>query len=564
MTTRKLSRNETIKAESRRLRGNIASELDRPLTGAVPEDEAQLMKFHGIYLQDDRDERPGRGRRKLDKAYGFMARVRIPGGVLTPAQWLELDGTAGRHAGGTLRLTTRQTVQFHGILKGNLRHAIREIDAALLNTIAACGDVNRNVMCTPNPHLSALHAEIQAMAAAISDRLLPKTRAWHEIFLGEARVAGAGEEAEPIYGPTYLPRKFKIAVALPPDNDVDAYANDLAFVAIVEAGRIAGYTVLAGGGMGMTHGDAATFPRTADALGFCTPDQVLAVAEAVVIAQRDHGNRAERKNARLKYTIERLGLDAFRREVEARAGFTLAPARPFRFERTGDRVGWSEAADGMFHLTLPILAGRIADTAAQRLRSALAAVAAGGLAREFRITGNQNLILAGVAPEAREAVEALLGAHGVPLGASGLRRGAIACVALPTCGLALAEAERYVPELIGALEPELERLGIGAEEIALRVSGCPNGCARPFMAEIAAVGRGPGRYNLYLGGSGGGTRLNRLYRADLDHAGIVAALRPLLAGWAAGRAPGERFGDWVIRAGHIAEMVAGRDFQSAA
>jgi sulfite reductase (NADPH) hemoprotein beta-component len=558
----KLSRNETIKAASRRLRGDIAAELDRPLTGAVPEDEAQLMKFHGIYLQDDRDERAGRGRRRLEKAYGFMARVRIPGGVLTPAQWLRLDATAGRHAGGTLRLTTRQTVQFHGILKGNLRRAIQEIDAALLDTIAACGDVNRNVMCTPNPHLSALHAEAQAMAAAISDRLLPKSRAWHEIFLNEERVAGAGEEVEPVYGPTYLPRKFKIALALPPDNDVDVFANDLGFVAIVEEGRIAGYTVLAGGGMGMTHGDPATFPRLADAVGFCEPGQVLAVAEAVVMAQRDLGNRAERKNARLKYTIERLGLAAFRGEVQARAGFALAPPRPFRFAGTGDRLGWQAAADGAWHLTLPVLAGRVADRGEHRLRAAIAAVAAHGWARELRITGNQNLILAGIAPERREEVEALLAAHGVAIAASGVRRGAIACVALPTCGLALAEAERYVPDLIGALEPELAALGLGAEEIGLRVSGCPNGCARPFMAEIAAVGRGPGRYNLYLGGSGEGTRLNRLYRADLDHAGMVEALRPLLAGWAAERGPGERFGDWVIRAGHIAPMLAGREFQA--
>jgi sulfite reductase (NADPH) hemoprotein beta-component len=549
------SKNEGIKDRSNFLRGGIAEGLERQITGALDEDDTQLTKFHGIYQQDDRDLRPERGRKKLEKAFSFMARVRIPGGVVTPAQWLALDAISDRHANGQLRLTTRQAVQFHHIIKSNLKGSIAAINQALLDTLAACGDVNRNVMCEANPYRGALHAEVQALAARISAHLLPQTRAYHEIWLdGEKVVTSethAAEDAEPIYGRFYLPRKFKIAVAIPPENDVDILTNDLGFVAIVENDAIAGYDVTVGGGMGMTHGEPDTFPRLADTLGFCTPDQAVAVAEAVVKAQRDHGDRAVRKHARLKYTIERMGLDAFHDAVATHLGTRLPPPRGFVFTTTGDRFGWVTGEDGNQHLTLAIAAGRIADRDDARLRTALrecAQVHRG----DFRITGNQNLVIAGVKPTERPAIEAILKAHGVVQPQGGLRLGALACVALPTCGLALAESERFLPDLLALLEPELARAGLADTPIMMRMTGCPNGCARPYNAEIGLVGRGPGRYNLYLGAAFEGTRLNKLYRADLDPEGIRDALSPLFARYTAERHKDEHFGDWTLRASVIA------------
>ena len=549
------SRNEGIKERSRALRGGIAEGLARVETGALAEDDTQLTKFHGIYQQDDRDLRPERGRKRMEPALSFMARLRIPGGRVTPGQWLALAEIARERANGTIRLTTRQTIQYHGIIKGNLQPAIAAVNAALLDTIAACGDVNRNVIATSNPHESPAHAEALALAQRISDGLLPKSRAWHEIWIGETLVAGGEPEPEPLYGPTYLPRKFKIAVAVPPQNDVDVYAHDLAFVTQTRDGAVAGYDVLVGGGMGMTHGEADTFPRTADPIGFCTPDQVLAVAEAVVSVQRDEGDRSVRKHARLKYTIERMGLGAFRAEVERRLGDRLAPAQGFAFQGNGDRLGWYESADGTWHFGLFVENGRVQGRALSGLR-AIAGVHRG----EFILTANQNLVVAGIPPGDRPGIAALLAEYGLDAGASPLRQRAMACVALPTCGLALAESERYLPSLVTELDAVMEAEGLGREEIVLRMTGCPNGCARPYLAEIALVGRGPGRYNLYLGGAFDGTRLNKLYRPDVDAAGIVALLAPLLHDYAASRLPGERFGDFVIRAGHVQATLAGNRF----
>ena len=552
-----VSKNETIKAASRALRGGIAEGLQRVETGALAEDDTQLTKFHGIYQQDDRDLRPERGRKKMEPALSFMARLRIPGGQLTAEQWIQLCEIARERGDKTIRLTTRETVQFHGILKGNLRPAISAMNDALLDTIAACGDVNRNVMCTGNPHESPAHAAALQLAHDVSDGLLPKSRAWHEIWLGDERVAGGEAEEEPMYGPTYLPRKFKIAIAVPPQNDVDVYAHDLGFIAQVEDGRTVGYDVTVGGGMGMTHGETDTFPRLADHFGFCAPEQAVEVARAVLMAQRDHGNRSVRKNARLKYTIERMGLDGFREAFEGHFGGALQPARGARFTGTGDRLGWYESADGTTHYGLFIENGRIADRGPRRLMSGLRAIAETHPGA-FILTANQNLILAAV--QDREAVSALLAEHGLDGGVSGLRQAAMACVALPTCGLALAESERFLPGLITEIEGLMEKAGLSGERIVMRMTGCPNGCARPYLAEIGLVGRGPGRYNLYLGAAADGTRLNKLYRRDLEHDAILAALAPLLRGYADGREPGERFGDWVIRAGHIQATTAGNRF----
>jgi sulfite reductase (NADPH) hemoprotein beta-component len=555
--TATLSKNERIKAGSHALRGGIAQGLAVPQTGALADDDTQLTKFHGIYQQDDRDLRAERGRKKMEPAYSFMARLRIPGGEITPRQWLQLHEIARERANGAIRLTTRETIQFHGILKGNLRPAIAAMNDALLDTIAACGDVNRNVICTVNSDESPAHAAALRLAHAISDGLLPKTRAWHEIWIGETRVAGAEPEHEPMYGPTYLPRKFKIAIAVPPRNDVDVYAHDLGFIAQVRDGQVIGYDVTVGGGMGMTHGDSETFPRTADELGFCTPDQAVDVARAVLMAQRDHGDRAVRKNARLKYTIERMGLPAFAAAVAGHLGHALSPARGAVFDTTGDRLGWYETADGSTHFGLFIENGRVHDAGPRRLLSGLHAIALAHQGR-FILTANQNLLIEGVRD--RAAIAALLAEYGLDTRHSPIREAAMACVALPTCGLALAESERYLPTLITALDQAMQDAGLAQDSIVIRMTGCPNGCARPYLAEIGLVGRGPGRYNLYLGAAADGTRLNKLHRADVDHDAILATLTPLLHDYAARRRPGESFGDFVIHAGHIHATTAGNRF----
>jgi sulfite reductase (NADPH) hemoprotein beta-component len=562
--TDEVSRNERIKEASDYLRGTLAEGLRDEITGAIVEDDQQLVKFHGMYLQDDRDLRAERGRKKMEKAFAFMLRVRISGGVLTPAQWLALDRVARDYGNGTMRLTTRQTVQLHGVIKSNLKTTLKAIDRALLNTIAACGDVNRNVMCNPNPYQSGAHAAALDLARAISDHLEPHTGAYREIWLDGERLAGGDEEGvEPIYGKTYLPRKFKIAVAVPPSNDVDVFANDLGFIAIADdAGQVEGWNVTAGGGMGMTHGESDTYPRTADVLGFCQTRDAVAVAEAVVTVQRDWGNRANRKHARLKYTIEDRGLDAFRAEVERRAGIKFAPARPYGFTSMGDRYGWSDGDDGRAHLTVFVENGRVRDAGpgAQQL-SALRRIAELGVG-DIRLTPNQNIIVANIPAELRDEVAHIAAENGLLTPSSGLRRNSMACVALPTCGLALAESERYLPELIGALDERLAAHGLSTDDIVIRMTGCPNGCARPYLAEIGLIGKGPGRYNLYLGAAFDGTRLSKLYAEDLDHAGIVATLDPVFAAYTKERRPDERFGEFTIRAGFVARTGNGRDFHA--
>ena len=561
--TDEFSRNERIKEASDYLRGTLAEGLREEITGAIVEDDQQLVKFHGMYLQDDRDLRPERTRKKMEKAFAFMIRVRIPGGVLSPQQWLALDQVARDYGNGTMRLTTRQTVQLHGIIKSNLKATLKEIDAVLLNSIAACGDINRNVMCNVLSEQSSAHAAAIDLARGLSDHLLPRTPAYREIWLDGEKIAGGEEEVvEPIYGKTYLPRKFKIVVAVPPSNDVDIFAHDLGFIAILDGnGDVAGWNVTVGGGMGMTHGEEDTYPRTADVMGFCKTEDAIKVAEAVVTVQRDWGDRVSRKHARLKYTIEDRGLDFFRAEVVRRSGVLLEDPKPFKFTSTGDCYGWSDGADGRSHLTLFVQNGRLHDTAVAKQMSVLRRIAQNHDG-EFRITPNQNLIVANIPPERRTEMHWLAKEARLLAPVSGLRRNSMACVALPTCGLALAESERYLPDLMTALDERLAAHGLSADDIVIRMTGCPNGCARPYLAEIGLVGKGPGRYNLYLGAAYDGTRMNKLYAEDLDHAGIVAALDPVFAAYARDRQKGERFGDFAIRAGFVAATGNGRDFHA--
>ncbi|GAB3349796.1 assimilatory sulfite reductase (NADPH) hemoprotein subunit [Lysobacter tyrosinilyticus] len=548
---------EDIKKSSARLRGTLLGSLANQITGALHEDDQTLIKYHGSYQQDDRDIREERRQQKLEPAYSFMIRTRTPGGVVTPEQWLKLDRIATTYAERGLRITTRQAFQFHGVIKRELKATMAAINAALIDTLAACGDVNRNIAVAANPHESAAHAFVHAQAAALSQYLLPNTRAYYEIWLDEERVAGSGEEEDRIYGEAYLPRKFKIGFAIPPSNDVDVFAQDLGFIAILENGEVAGYNVTVGGGMGATHGDAETYPRLADVIGFISPDQLTAVAEAVVTTQRDWGNRVVRKRARLKYTIDDRGLDNFKAEVERRAGFSLSPARRFDFVHNGDRFGWLQGDDGLWHLTLRIIAGRIWDRDGVQHLTGFREIAQrllddGGRA-EFRMTANQNLVIANVTEAQRADIDGLvaqyaLDGHRI---ASPTRLNAIACVALPTCGLAMAEAERYLPDFLTRVEALLDKHALRDQPINIRLSGCPNGCSRPYLGEIALVGKAPGRYNLMLGASHRGTRLNSLYRENIDEAAILAALDELFAQYASGRDSGEYFGDFLIRTGVV-------------
>jgi len=543
---------EGIKANSRRLRGTLEASIADPVTGAIAEADTQLIKFHGSYQQDDRDVRDERRRQKLEPDYQFMIRTRLPGGVVTPAQWLALDAIATQYANGTLRLTTRQAFQFHGVIKRELKSTLQAINATLIDTIAACGDVNRNVIVAANPLQSSAHAAVYAAARALSEFMKPKTRAYYEIWLDAEKVAGSGEEDEPIYGPTYLPRKFKIGFAVPPVNDVDVFANDLGFIAIIEDGVLRGFNVVAGGGLGATHNDPKTYPRLADVLGYIDAGHLFAFAQAVVTTQRDFGDRTDRKHARLKYTIDDRGLDWFKAEVERRVGIAFEKPKSFAFDRNGDRFGWTQGEDGRWHLTLRIEAGRVADRGDRTQLTGLREIAKihDG---EFRLTPNQNLVIANVAPGRRGAIETLVAAHGLDTyeSATPLWLDALACVALPTCGQAMAEAERYLPDFVECVQRLLDAHGLRDESITLRLSGCPNGCSRPYVAEIALVGKAPGRYNLMLGGDVRGQRLNTLYRENIDEAEILAALDGVFDRFATEREASEAFGDFLHRSGIV-------------
>ena len=583
----KLHPDERLKLQSNHLRGTIVQSLADPVTGAVAEADTKLLKFHGIYQQDDRDLREERRQQKLEPAWQFMIRVRLAGGVCTPAQWLKLSQLALDYGSPSLRLTTRQTFQFHGILKNDLKHTIRGLNDALLDTIAACGDDTRGVMASVNPHLSSLHREVLDLSRQTSDAVVPRHRAYHEIWLDGARrissqvdldedaaaaprgaggprqaVGGVGPAA-PRNGPTDQPRKFKIGFVIPPVNDIDVYTQDVGFIAIADGETLAGFNLTVGGGMGRTDRTPHTFPRLADVVGYLPKERTLDVARAIVAIQRDFGNRVDRSRARFKYTIEEKGVDWFRGELERRIGPVLEPARSFDFTTNGDEYGWVQGTDGAWHYTLFIENGRVADSEGQPLMTALQEVARAHDG-EFRVTPNQNLVIANVSPANRPRIEQLLAELRLDRANQGspLRLNSMACVGFPTCGLAMAESERYLPSLVGRAEALLERHGLAGEPIVLRMTGCPNGCARPYVAEIAFTGRAPGKYNMYLGGGWHGQRLNRMYLENVGEERIVTELDGMFGRFAAERLAGERFGDFAIRAGYVREVTSGPDFNN--
>lgn len=556
----KLSKLEKIKHDSNYLRGTLTESLEDPVTGAIAEDDTQISKFHGIYQQHDRDIEKERKRQKLEPAFSFLIRVRLPGGIATPDQWLQMDKLADKYANGTLKLTTRQAFQLHGVIKRNLKTTIQGINEALLDTIAACGDVNRNVMSHANPAESVIHEQVYQLAGELSARLTPQTPAYHEIWLDKQLVVSTKEEIEPVYGRRYLPRKFKIGIAIPPYNDIDVFSQDLGFIAIEENGRLAGYNVTVGGGMGSTFGNPDTYPRLGEVIGFCRPGQVLEVAEKIVLIQKDYGNRQDRKRARLKYTIDTNGLEWFKYELNNRLGYELSPARKFKFIRNGDRYGWKQGPNGKWSLNLFVEGGRVKDTETLPLKTAIREVAGKVDDARFILTGNQNLIIANT--QQKEKVARILKKHRVwPASLSGLRKNSIACVALNTCGLAFAEAERYLPDLIGKIETTLKEYDLLKEEIVIRMTGCPNGCGRPYLAEIGLIGKSIGHYNLYLGGNKQGTRLNALYRETLTEQEILDTLKPIFADFALNKAKNESFGDFVIRRQYISATEHGKDFR---
>ena len=555
----KFADNERLKTQSNFLRGTIEQDLKDEITGGFTADNFQLIRFHGMYQQDDRDIRAERAKQKLEPLHNVMLRARMPGGIITPAQWLAIDAFAEeRTSYGSIRLTTRQTFQFHGVLKPNIKDMHQMLDSVGIDSIATAGDVNRNVLCTTNPVESELHQEAYQWAIKISEHLLPHTKAYAEIWLNGEK---SETTEEPILGSTYLPRKFKTTVTIPPNNEVDVHANDLNFVAIAEDGKLVGFNVLVGGGLAMTHGDTDTYPRKADDFGYIPLEHTLKIAEHVVSVQRDWGNRVNRKNAKTKYTLDTFGSDEFKAEVEARAGIKFETSRPYEFTTRGDRIGWVEGIDGKFHLTLFIQNGRILDYPNQPLKTGCRKIAEIHQG-DFRMTANQNLIVAGVPADQKEAIEQIAREHGlIDDGHTAQRFNSMACVSLPTCPLAMAEAERYLPSLIEKVEVLLAKHNVAQDSIILRVVGCPNGCGRAMLAEVGLVGKGPGKYNFHLGGNLAGTRIPKLYKENVAEDVILAELDQLIGRWATERLDNEGFGDFVIRTGVIAEVkVSKTDF----
>jgi len=541
-----LTPNEGLKEANPLLAGTIPQTLADAAAERFSDDDYEFLKFHGIYQQDDRD------RRKAGKHYILMVRTKFPGGVLAAPQYLACDDLAARFGNNTLRITTRQDFQFHGIVKSNLRQTMKGLNEALVTTIAACGDVERNVMAPPTPATSPLVDEVLEEARKLSNALAPRTPAYHGIWLDGHELDLSTEAnarfADPLYGKRYLPRKFKTGFVFPPLNDIDIFTHDLGFVVIAEDGRLIGYNLLAGGGMGMSHGNAQTFPRVADVIGFLPPEHLEAVAKAVITVHRDCGDRTNRKHARLKYVLEERGVDWFKIEIEERAHMKLEPARPFEFTKQGDLLGWHQQTDGNYFLGLFVENGRIRDVEGYQLKTGLRRVIE-GFQPEVRLTASQNILLVNVQSEQRMPIEKLLGEHGVSAANpfSRTRLASMSCPALPTCGLALAESERAMPGIITRIEGLLAELGLQQEELIVRMTGCPNGCARPYMAEIAFVGKGPNKYQLYRGGNEPSTRLNRLYRDSVKGDDLLNELRPLLIRYVKERANSERFGDFCAR-----------------
>jgi sulfite reductase (NADPH) hemoprotein beta-component len=550
-----LSAVERIKQGSDALRGTLAEGLQGELSGAVSDDDQSLVKFHGMYQQDDRDRREERAEKKLERLYSFMIRLRIPGGFFTPEQWIATHHIAGENSTGVIKITTRQTIQLHGILKSRVKPAISAFNAVALDSIAACGDVNRNVTCTANPLQSPIHEQVHAYAAKISRLLLPKTNAYYEIWLDQEELTDKKQEEDPLYQDRYLPRKFKIGIAIPPNNDVDVLTNDLGLIAIIEKNELQGFNLAIGGGLGTTHGNPETYPRLATVIGFVpagnptADDRLFKTIYEVVTIQRDYGNRSDRKLARLKYTVDKYGTDWYRQELEKRTGFPLEASRPYEFTDRTERFGWQQDHKGLWHYTLFVENGRVADDEKAALKTALLEVAHTGKAN-FRFTVNQKVIVADVRPKDKKLINGILDKFNVighTEAASAIRKNSIACVALPTCGLALAESQRYLPTLITHIERLLAKYELGQEDIIIRMTGCPNGCGRPYAAEIGLVGTALGRYNLYLAGDHEGTRLNRVYKESLDEAAILKELDVLFWLYRKEHITGERFGDFALR-----------------
>ncbi|MCE7578949.1 assimilatory sulfite reductase (NADPH) hemoprotein subunit [Aliivibrio fischeri] len=558
-----LADNERLKRESKHLRGTIVEDLQDRITGGFTKDNFQLIRFHGMYQQDDRDIRAERAKQKLEPLHNVMLRARMPGGIITPKQWLAIDKFAEENTSyGSLRLTTRQTFQFHGVLKPNIKLMHQTLNSIGIDSIATAGDVNRNVLCTTNPVESELHQEAYEWAKKISEHLLPKTRAYAEIWLDGEKLETTDEE--PILGSNYLPRKFKTTVVIPPQNDVDVHANDLNFIAIADNGKLVGFNVLVGGGLAMTHGDTATYPRKADDFGFVPLEKTLDVAAAVVTTQRDWGNRSNRKNAKTKYTLDRVGSDVFKAEVEKRAGVQFEESRPYELTERGDRIGWVEGIDGKHHLALFIENGRLLDYPGKPLKTGVAEIAKVHQG-DFRMTANQNLIVAGVPSEQKDHIEQIARAHGlIDDTHSEQRKNSMACVAFPTCPLAMAEAERFLPEFVTEIEGVLKKHNLPEEDnIIFRVTGCPNGCGRAMLAEIGLVGKAPGRYNFHLGGNRSGTRVPKMYKENITDRQILTEIDQLVGRWATERNENEGFGDFTIRAGIVDEVkVSKRDFHA--
>ncbi|EYU15685.1 assimilatory sulfite reductase (NADPH) hemoprotein subunit [Photorhabdus aegyptia] len=556
----KLADSERMKRESNFLRGTISEDLTNGLTGGFAGDNFLLIRFHGMYQQDDRDIRAERAEQKLEPRHAMMLRCRLPGGVITPQQWLGIDKFAEENTlYGSIRLTNRQTFQFHGILKGNVKPAHQLLNQVGLDSLATANDVNRNVLCTSNPIQSELHQQAYEWAKKISEHLLPRTRAYAELWLDKEKVATTDEE--PILGPTYLPRKFKTTVVIPPQNDVDLHANDLNFVAISEGNKLVGFNVLVGGGLAMTHGDKNTYPRMASEFGYIPLEHTLAIAEAVVTTQRDWGNRTERKNAKTKYTLERVGVDTFREEVERRVGVKFEAIRPYEFTGRGDQIGWLKGIDDKWHLTLFIENGRLLDYPGRPLKSGVAEIAKIHKG-DFRLTANQNLIIAGIPESEKQRIETIARQHGLIDDKTTVQReNSMACVSFPTCPLAMAEAERFLPEFVTHVEQLMNKHGIGDEHIVLRVTGCPNGCGRAMLAEVGLVGKALDRYNLYLGGNRIGTRIPRMYKENISSQEILSIMDELIERWATGRQSNEGFGDFLIRMDIIKPVLdSARDF----
>lgn len=543
---------ERIKKASHGLRGTLKESLLDEHTGAIREDDQSLIKFHGMYMQDDRDRREERATKKLERLYSFMIRLRLPGGLLTPEEWIALHNVAGEHSTGVIKITTRQTVQLHGILKSHVKPTIAAFDKMKLDSIAACGDVNRNVIASAHPKFSEIHEEVFEYADKISYLLLPKTRAYYEVWLDEEKLLEVNEE-DKLYQDRYLPRKFKIAIGIPPYNDVDIFTNDVGIIAIIEKNKLIGFNISAGGGMGTTHGNPDTYPRLGTVFGYVEKDDLEKVVYEIATTQRDNGNRSDRKLSRLKYTIDKMGVDVFKAEVEKRSGVTFQPAKKAVFTTRDDWYGWQQNHEGLWYYTMFVENGRLYDDDKVQFKKACLEIAESGKA-QFRFTANQNLIVGDIKEEDKDFVDAILTKYNVIATtekASPLRKASLACVALNTCPLALAEAQRYLPSLIDKIDVLMLKHGLQNEGITVRMTGCPNGCARPYISEIGFIGTSLDHYNMHLGADAVGYRLNKIYKENLDEVAILKELDVLLESFKTKRKKKESFGDFIMREGIV-------------